>query len=263
MTEGQNFFTDGAAYERLMGRWSALAGEIFLDWLAQPKGLRWLDVGCGTGAFTELLVARGAPAEVQGLDPSASQIAFARTRPAVSHAHFRQGDAQALPFADDSFDVAVMALVISFIPDPAKAVSEMARVVRPGGWLATYMWNAPSGGSPVEPLSAAMRSMGITYSMPPSVAASGEDNMRALWAQAGLEAIDTTVIRIPITFSGFDDFWESTRIPIGPHSQAIRQMSPSMSDRLKEHLRRQLPGDPDGRISYPAAANAVKGQVPL
>ena len=185
MAEEQNFFTDGAAYQRMMSRWSALAGEVFLDWLAQPKGLRWLDVGCGTGAFTELLVANCAPGEVQGLDPSASQIAYARTRPGVSLAHFRQGDAQALPFADDTFDVAIMALVISFVPDPAQAIAEMARTVRPGGWIATYMWDVASRGSPTEPMSAALRSMGIAYTMPLSTAFSRQDNMRALWEQAG------------------------------------------------------------------------------
>ena len=81
MPEERNFFTDGAAYERLMGRWSVPVGEVFLDWLAQPEGLRWLDVGCGNGAFTELIVARCAPADVQGLDPSEAQIAYARERP--------------------------------------------------------------------------------------------------------------------------------------------------------------------------------------
>jgi SAM-dependent methyltransferase len=261
MAEQRNFFTDGAAYQRMMGRWSALAGEVFLDWLARPKGLRWLDVGCGTGAFTELLVANCAPAEVQALDPSASQIAYARTRPGVSLAHFRQGDAQALPFADDSFDVAVMALVISFVPDPAKAVAEMARTVRPGGWVAAYMWDLPGGGQPGQPIFAAMRSMGLTPGMPPSSAASRQDDMRALWGEAGLESIDTRPIDVPITYPNFDDFWESNSV-VGPVGQAIRVMSPSARERLKTHLRGQLPKDPDGRISYAAHANAVKGQVP-
>ena len=63
-------FDDGAAYERYMGEWSRLAGETFLDWLAPKPGLRWLDVGCGNGAFTEMLVGRCAPASVQGVDPS-------------------------------------------------------------------------------------------------------------------------------------------------------------------------------------------------
>ena len=150
MAEQQIRFDDGAAYERMMGMWSRLAGETFLDWLAPRSGLRWIDVGCGNGAFTELLVERCTPAEVQGIDPSEGQLAFARTRPAARVAQFRQGDAMALPFAAGTFDAAVMALVIFFVPDPAKGVSEMARVVGPGGTVATYAWDMLGGGFPQE-----------------------------------------------------------------------------------------------------------------
>jgi ubiquinone/menaquinone biosynthesis C-methylase UbiE len=142
-------FDDGASYERMMGVWSRLAGAIFLDWLAPPIGLRWIDVGCGNGAFTELLIERCAPADVQGIDPSEGQLAFARTRPAARPAEFRQGDAMALPFPADSFDAAVMALVLVFVPDPAKGVEEMVRVVNPAArsrltcgtcWVADFPW---------------------------------------------------------------------------------------------------------------------------
>jgi SAM-dependent methyltransferase len=262
MADEPSFFTDGAAYERLMGRWSVPAGEVFLEWLAQPQGLRWLDVGCGNGAFTELVVERSAPAEIHGIDPAAAQIAYARTRPGASLAQFRQGDAQALPFLDDSFDVAVMALVISFIPDPAKAVAEMARIVRPGGWLATYMWDATGGGSPTQPLTAAMRSMGITHAMPPSTAASRQDSLRELWQQAGLVSVDARVIQVPIAYADFDDCWDSLSMPVGPAGREIRQMSAPAREQLKAHLRGRLPIAADGRISYSARANAVKGQVP-
>ena len=261
MPEERNFFTDGTAYERLMGRWSIPVGEVFFEWFAQPEGLRWLDVGCGNGAFTELIVARCAPAEVQGLDPSEAQIAYARKRLGARLAQFRQGDAQALPFADDAFDAAAMALVINFIPDPAKAIAEMARVVRSGGWVRTYMWDLTGGGSPTEPTTAAMRSMGIAYATAPSTTASRQDSMRALWEQAGLTSIDTRVIRIPITYSNFDDFWESHSVPVGPAGQAIRDMVPSAKEQLRDPLRVRLPADPQGRISYSAHANAVKGQV--
>ena len=97
MAEHQIRFNDGAAYERMMGRWSRLAGDIFLDWLKPRAGLRWIDVGCGNGAFTELIVARSAPAEVQGIDPSDGQLAYARTRSGAAMAKFRKGDAMALP----------------------------------------------------------------------------------------------------------------------------------------------------------------------
>jgi SAM-dependent methyltransferase len=104
MAEQQIHFDDGAAYERSMGVWSRLAGQIFLEWLVPSPGLRWVDVGCGSGAFTELLIQHCGPAEVHGVDPSEGQLAFARTRPATRTAKFRQGDAMALPYADNSFD---------------------------------------------------------------------------------------------------------------------------------------------------------------
>src|ERR1019366_10793941 len=89
-------FDDGAAYERIMGAWSRLVGEIFLDWMAPRPGLRWIDVGCGNGAFTELVVERCAPAEVQGIDLSEGQLAFARTRPASRVAPLHHGTAMGL-----------------------------------------------------------------------------------------------------------------------------------------------------------------------
>ena len=144
MSDAGQLFDDGQAYERLMGRWSRLVGEQFLDWLDLPKGLRWLDAGCGNGAFTETLIERCAPSTVAAIDPSEGQLAYARTRPGTTMAQFHVGDAQALPFDDDSFDAATMALVMAFLPDAAKAVAELARVVRPGGWVATYMWDIPA-----------------------------------------------------------------------------------------------------------------------
>ena len=118
MNDNMKVFADGEAYERLMGRWSRLIGDLFLDWLALPNGLRCLDVGCGNGAFTEVLIAHGVAASVVGLDPSDGQIDFARERPGAKSAEFRIGDAQAMPFGDKSFDAALMALVISLVPDP-------------------------------------------------------------------------------------------------------------------------------------------------
>ena len=73
-------FDDGAAYDRGMGVWSQLVGQVFLDWLAPITGLRWIDIGCGSGAFTELLARRSAPVEIQGIDPFEEQLAFARSR---------------------------------------------------------------------------------------------------------------------------------------------------------------------------------------
>ena len=262
MSEPSAVFADGRVYERLMGRWSRLAGRTFLDWLALPKGLRCIDVGCGNGAFTEELIAHSAPAAVAGVDPSDGQLAHARSRTEASLAQFQTGDAQALPFADRSFDAALMALVISFVPDPASAVREMARVTRPGGMVATYMWDAAGGGIPVEPIYEAMRRLGLEAPHPPGLTVSRQDSMQALWREAGLASVETHVIRIEVSFSGFDDFWDSNNVPVGPAGQAIQRLSSGMREQLKAQLREQLPAGPGGRIAYKAFANAVKGRVP-
>jgi SAM-dependent methyltransferase len=261
MTETRMRFDDGAGYERYMGNWSQRVGTIFLDWLDAPKNLKWIDVGCGNGAFTELVVDRCSPTEVHGVDPSEDQLAFARTRPAGSLAKFGIGDAMALPFPAHTFDVAVMALVIFFVPDPDKAVAEMVRVVRPGGMIAAYAWDMFGGGFPLEPIRIEMRGMGITPVDPPSVEACRIAAMRDLWTEAGLEAIETREITVQRTFADFEDFWT-----IGMLGTSIRPiiaaMSPADVELLKTRVRARLPGDAAGRINYASRANAVKGRVP-
>jgi ubiquinone/menaquinone biosynthesis C-methylase UbiE len=261
MGEVANLFADGRAYERRMGRWTRAAGEAFLDWLGAPMGLKWLDVGCGNGAFTEALMARCAPTDVAAIDPSEGQLSYARARPGAKMAQFRVGDAQSLPFSDSSFDAAAMALVISYLSDPIMGAVEMARVVRPGGWIAAYMWDIPGGGHPVEPIYLAVNSLGMTVCPPPGSAVSRLDNMRAIWKDAGLQSIETQVIRIPVVYSNFDDFWESNSAPVGPSGRMIHDLSPTAREQLQSRLREQLPIGSDGRIAYKAFANAVKGRV--
>jgi SAM-dependent methyltransferase len=262
MSEADRLFSDGEAYERLMGRWSRRVGEEFLAWLDLPKGLRWLDVGCGNGAFTEELIVRCAPVAVTAIDPSEDQLAYARVRSGAGIADFRVGNAQQLAFIDHSFDVAAMALVLGFLPDPAKAVAEMARVVRPGGWVAAYMWDLPGGGLPVAPIYKALRSLGSEAPLPPRPQDSTPRVMQDLWTHAGLESVDTRAIRIPVAFSGFDDFWDSNTIPVGPLGKSIAGMSATARDQLRAQLRDRLAVARDGRVAYEAFANAVKGRVP-
>jgi ubiquinone/menaquinone biosynthesis C-methylase UbiE len=255
-------FQDGEAYDRGMGRWSRLAADIFLDWVAPDPGLRWIDIGCGSGAFTEAVVQRHAPTEIVGVDPSEAQIAFARTRPTTTAATFESGDAQALRFEADRFDAAAMALVIFFVPDPAKGVAEMARVVRPGGIVATYAWDMAGGGFPFHPIQAELRAMGITPPLPPTVGASDLGVMRELWTNAGLEMIETRVIEVTRTFTDFDDLWVSSTITgsIGP---TVAGMTPDALSALRERVRSRLPAPAaDGSISYQSRANAIKGRVP-
>jgi SAM-dependent methyltransferase len=261
MAEQTIRFDDGAAYEQMMGIWSRSAGEVFLDWLAPARDLRWIDVGCGNGAFTQLLVERCAPAEVQGIDPSEGQLAFARTRLAGRQAEFRQGDAMALPFPAGRFDAAVMALVIVFVPEPSKGVVEMVRVVRPGGTVATYMWDMLGGGFPLQPILVEMRAMGVMPTRPPRVEASRMEVLQGLWSAAGVEAVETREITVHRTFASFDDFWTSS-LKSSTLAATLSAMGPSDVETLKSRVQASLPADPHGRITYAARANAIKGQLP-
>jgi SAM-dependent methyltransferase len=167
----------------------------------------------------------------------------------------------ALPYADDSFDAAVMPLVIFFVPDPAKGVAEMARVVRPGGVVTSYGWDLRGGGFPYEALQAEMRAMGFTVPKPPNPGASGLDELPQLWTGAGLQSLETREIAVQRTFESFDDYWAT--VVGGPSVAALlAAMSPEQVAHLQAHMRALLPPDAAGRITYGARANAIKGRVP-
>ncbi|MBL8199466.1 MAG: methyltransferase domain-containing protein [Chromatiales bacterium] len=254
-------FDDGAAYERYMGVWSQRAGERFLHWLAPGPRLRWLDVGCGNGAFTEQLAAQCAPAAIEGIDPAEAQIAYATTRPVAHLARFSRGDAMALPFSAGSFDVAVMPLVIFFVPEPARGVAEMVRVVRPGGLVAAYAWDMEGGGFPYEPLHAEIRARGIPVPAPPSAWASALPALRDLWTAAGLTAVTTTALDVQRTFPSFDDYW--TTILGSPSVGAIlARMDPAELHAIQEGLHGRLAIDAAGTVTCSGRAHAVRGRVP-
>jgi len=253
-------FDDGGAYEGFMGVWSRLAGDVFLDWLAPPSGLHWADVGCGNGAFTARLLARCAPVAVDGIDPSEEQLAYARTR-LDGRVRLRVGDAMALPWADDAFDAAVMALVIFFVPDPATGTREMARVVRPGGSVSAYAWDLEGAGFPYAAIQDELVALGSPHLGPPSPGAARLDTMRALWADAGLVDIDTTVITVARSFADFDDYWRIART--GPRiAPRVAALSAADVSRLRDRLRHRLVADDEGRIIHTARAHAIRGRVP-
>jgi SAM-dependent methyltransferase len=255
MANGEKFFVDAQAYDRAMGRLSRIAGGPFLEWLSMPATLRWLDVGCGTGSFTELILEGGTPSAISAIDPSEDQIAFAKSKSSANQIDYRKGDAMSLPFGHEEFDVAVLALVIQYIPDPSKGMREITRVVKTGGTVAAYVWPGPAEGHPYRALTDAMRSIGAADAGRPGNRMRTTEALVDLFASSGLEDIESRIIDISVEFADFNDFWSS--LP----PQNYKHLRSYEINRLKAAVREQLTTDTNGPISYGARAIAIRGQV--
>ena len=199
-------WAQGAGYERYIGRWSRPVTVAFLDWLAIPPGKAWLDVGCGTGALSQRILDTAAPASVVGVDSSEGFVAHAKAHVADKRADFRVGDAQALPVADGEFDAVLSGLVLNFVPDQAKAVSEMRRATRPGGFVAVYVWDYAGE------MQLMRRFWDAAAALDPAARALDEglrfplcrpDPLHALFTGAGLRDVETQRDRRADTIRGF------------------------------------------------------------
>lgn len=260
MSDRKIRFEDGAGYEQMMGKWSRIAGETFLEWVSPGRGLEWVDVGCGNGAFTELLVDQCAPQSVRGIDPSEAQLVYARERHTAGSAVFQLGSAMDLPFDDGSADAAVMALVLFFVPEPAVGLAEMVRVVRPGGLVTAYAWDIEGGGFPMEAVFSSMREHGLSPTLPPSVSAANIDAMRALWEGAGLQHVETRQIRIRRRFADFEEFWQACLLGGGTRA-AMGNLPEAELRALKDSSHAKVGAAGSDGLWVNAWANAVKGVV--
>jgi SAM-dependent methyltransferase len=252
----------GEAYDRYMGRWSRAIAPLFLDWLAAPKGARWLDVGCGTGALSGAVIAACAPQSIHGVDPSDGFVAQARADVADPRASFSVGDAQALAAADASVDAAVSGLVLNFVPDKPKALAEMARVVRPGGALGFYVWDYPGAGvgfmhafwSAAAALDPAAAALNEAARFPDCTHA----GVCALAEQGGWRAPESTALEAPAVFADFDDFWRPFTLGAGPAPGYCVSLAPEAREALRQRLSDTLPRQRDGAIHTTLRAWAVK-----
>ncbi|MFE1308383.1 class I SAM-dependent methyltransferase [Streptomyces sp. NPDC058755] len=255
----------GDAYDRYMGRWSRLAADGFVAWLGGGDGLRWLDVGCGTGALTATVVARCRPRTVLGLDRSAGFVASARAA-TPAPAYFVVADALSLPVYDEACDVAVSGLVLNFLREPDAALAEATRAVRQGGLVAAYVWDYSEG------MSFLRYFWDAAVEVDPSAAALDEgrrfpmcrpESLHALWAKAGLTDVSVAPIEVPTAFAGFVDLWEPFLAGQGPAPGYVAALDPAARDRLRDTLSQAVPTKPDGSIALAARAWAVRGRRPV
>ena len=258
MSDKKIVFEDGNAYERMMGVWSQIGGKEFIEWLNPTSGQSWIDIGCGTGAFTAQIAELCSPSQLLGIDPSEHQIEFARNRFMAHSATFQTGDATDLPCEPSSFDVATMALVLFFLPDPVLGMTEMKRVVKPGGIIATYDWDVPGGGLPHEWLHKELRKRGIEYPLPPNAEVSRMGKLEKLWDEAGLRSIECKQFRATRTFTNFKELWDiSMKAPA--FLGVFEDLAPEVITDIRSTVENELTESPSGSVSIHAHANAIKG----
>ena len=257
-------WANGDAYEPYVGRWSRLVAHRFLDWLAMPRNLRWLDVGCGTGALSRTVLGLASPAEVRGVDPSEGYVAYARAHVEDGRARFDVGDAMALPYESGCFDVVVCGLVLNFVPEPATALSEMVRVTKTGGVVAAYVWDYAEGMQIIRHFWEAA----VMLDASASVLDEGRrfplckpDPLGKLFQDAGLEHVETRAIDVPAVFRNFGDYWAPFLGGQGPAPGYAMSLGEEDRAELRELIRRRLPIDPDGSIHLVSRAWAVCGRV--
>jgi SAM-dependent methyltransferase len=254
-------FEVAEAYERQRGRSSKLLAPLFVEFVG-VKG-EVLDVGCGTGALTFAIAKSRAVSKIVAMDLSESFLAYARSKTDDPRISFELGDAQSLPCPDASFDCCLALLVVSFIPDAPKAAREMRRVTRPGGVVATAMWDNTGGNDlnqslweaaiPLDPKAPQDKDRPGSYGT--------AEALSSLWASAGLINIEVKNIVFPCGFSSIDDFWLPLTEGQGPAGAYLARLSDDHRAALRERLRQNLFGNrPDGPFTLRAKAWAVKGQ---
>ncbi len=260
--EKPNLWSATESYEQYMGRWSRKVAPLFMAWLDAPPQKDWIDIGCGTGEVTSQIARLCAPSKLIGIDPSEGFISFAGGR--LENADFRVGTAVNLELPDSSQDFAVCGRVLNFVADKAKAISEMVRVVRPGGTVALYVWDY-AGHMQI------MRYFFETAREFDPGSEAFDDGVNApicrpqpladAFSTAGLKTVETTPIDIPTPFVDFDDYWTPFLGGTGSAPRYCMSLEEGLRNQIKEAIRAKLPTGPDGEILLAARAWAVKGRV--
>jgi len=253
----------GEAYEPYAGRWSRLVAREFLAWLDVPTNMRWLDVGCGTGALSQIILELASPLAVQGIDQSEGYVNYARAHTADDRAHFDVGDACALPYPAASYDVVVSGLALNFVPEPAAAEFEMSRVARGGGTVALYVWDYAGemqlmryfwdAARTLDPAAAELDE-GRRFPICQPIA------LTQLFQDAGLRKVEARAIDVPTIFHSFDDYWTPFLGGQGPAPSYTMSLSEDRRRGLRELIRTHLPVNSDGAIYLMARAWVVRGE---
>jgi SAM-dependent methyltransferase len=234
-----SFDVSADAYARFMGGFSEPLAPQFADRAEVRAGHRVLDVGCGPGALTAVLVDRLGTDHVTAVDPSASFVEATRRR--LPGVEIRSAVAEDLPFDDDTFDRAVAQLVVHFMTDPVAGIAEMARVTRPGGVVAACVWDHGGGTGPLSPFWRVVHDLDPDAFDETQLAGAREGHLVELFTTAGLDAPAQSRLTVERHYGDFDEWWEPFTYGVGPAGGYVDGLDVDARERLRQHAEDELP----------------------
>jgi ubiquinone/menaquinone biosynthesis C-methylase UbiE len=253
----------GDPYEYYMGRWSLLVAESFVDWLSPPTEMNWVDIGCGSGALSEVIINNYKPASLTAIDQSEDFVRTAQNR-LGSRAHCRVGNALSLPLDKSSVNIAVSGLVLNFISEPEKVLSEMMRVTEAGGTVAVYLWDYAGKMDFLRNFwdaAVEIKPEALNLHESKRFPDTNADALKRLFENTGFVNIETTSIEIATHFRDFDDYWKPFLGGQGPAPSFVMSLDENLKTKLRKILKTRLPTKLDGSISMVARAWAAKGNI--
>jgi len=252
---GTIFSGSSDAYDRFMGRYSTQLAPAFADFAGVAAGMRVLDVGAGTGALTQELVARAGEANVAAAEPSPDYAAVLRGR--FPGATVEQAPAAELPWEDGAFDAALAQLVVVFVEDAPAAFRELARVTKPGGVVATTMWEV-EGMDMMNALNEVRRQV-RPGAFTPLTQYRDEASLRELFEECGLRDVETTTLEVAVEYESVDELWEPAIHVGGPGGPVADALSSDELARAREIFAEAL-GRPTGTFRLSGRSATVRGR---
>ena len=254
----------GGAYEFFMGRWSRGVAAEFLQWLSVAPHGKWLDVGCGTGMLCQTILGLVNPMDVRGVDPASGFISFAKNHIRDPRVTFEIGSAESLKSEPDTYDAVVSGLVLNFVPQWERAVTEMRRVTKPGGVVAAYVWDYADKMQLLRRFwdaaidldsRAAMLDEGKRFPL------CNPGDLNQLFVGQELKNVDIKPIDVQTHFANFEDYWSPFLSGQGPAPSYVASLNDQQQSDLRERVRATLPVSVDGTIGLIARAWAVRGNA--
>jgi SAM-dependent methyltransferase len=236
-----SFDVSASAYDRFMGQYSELLADLFADWSQIHPGQRALDVGCGTGALTEQLARRLGTSAVVAVDPSASFVAATQLR--VAGLDVRLAGAEHLPFADAEFTVTLAQLVVHFMTDAVGGLREMARVTRAGGLVTACVWDHAGDRGPLTSFWNAVAELDPDASGEAALAGTREGHLVELFADAGLQQIESSTLTVTRHFDSFDAWWRPYTLGVGPAGAYVNGLTHAERIALRDRCAELLPAE--------------------